>query len=71
LLRAGGVLNLSTVAIEGSAADAIITLAQKTPENLVAMSSYGRSGLQRWILGSVTEKVVRHSEDPVLIVRGA
>jgi nucleotide-binding universal stress UspA family protein len=71
LLQAGGVVNVSTVAIEGSAADAIITLAQTTPQNLVAMSSYGRSGLQRWILGSVTEKVVRHSEDPVLIVRGA
>src|SRR5918993_1839190 len=71
LLREQGVAEVSTVIIEGSAADAIISLARKTPDNLVAMSSYGRSGLQRWGLGSVTEKVVRHSEDPVLIVRGA
>ena len=71
LLRAQGVAEVSTVVIEGSAADAIINLARKTPDNLVAMSPYGRSGLQRWMLGSVTEKVVRHCQDPVLIVRGA
>ena len=71
LLRQQGVAEVSTVIIEGSAADAIISLARKTPDNLVAMSPYGRSGLQRWILGSVTEKVVRHCEDPVLIARGA
>ena len=70
-LRAQGVAHVSTVVVEGSAADAIISLARKTPDNLVAMSPYGRSGLQRWVLGSVTEKVVRHCEDPVLIGRGA
>ena len=71
LLRQQGVAEVSTVIIEGSAADAIISLARKTPNNLVALSPYGRSGLQRWVLGSVTEKVVRHCDDPVLIVRGA
>ena len=71
LLRAQGVADVSTVAVEGSAADAILSFARKTPDNLVAMSPYGRSGLQRWVLGSVTEKVVRRCEDPVLIVRGA
>jgi len=71
LLRAQGVGEFSTVGIEGSAADAIISLARKTPDNLVAMSRYGRSRLQRWVLGSVTEKVVRHCQDPVLIVRGS
>lgn len=69
LLRAQGVAEVSTVVIEGSAADAIIDLARKTPDNLVALSPHGRSGLQRWVLGSVTEKVVRHCQDPVLIVR--
>jgi nucleotide-binding universal stress UspA family protein len=70
-LRAQGVANVSTVAIDGSAADAIISLSHNTPDNLVALSSHSRSGLQRWVLGSVTEKVVRHCEDPVLVVRGA
>jgi phytoene/squalene synthetase len=31
-------------------------------------STHGRSGVGRWVLGSVTEKVVRHSDDPVLVV---
>ena len=71
LLQAQGVAEVSTVVIEGSAAEGIIGLAHKTADNLVAMSPYGRSGLQRWVLGSVTEKVVRHCEDPVLILGGA
>jgi nucleotide-binding universal stress UspA family protein len=33
------------------------------------MSSHGRSGVKRWVLGSVAETVVRHSGDPVLINR--
>ena len=35
------------------------------------VGTHGRSGVKRWVLGSVTEKVVRHSGDPVLVVRGA
>jgi nucleotide-binding universal stress UspA family protein len=34
------------------------------------MCTHGRSGIKRWVLGSVTEKVVRLCGDPVLIVRG-
>jgi hypothetical protein len=33
------------------------------------MCTHGRSGVKRWVLGSVTEKVVRLSRDPVLIIR--
>jgi 1,4-alpha-glucan branching enzyme len=36
-----------------------------------AMSSHGRSGVGRWIPASVTEKVIHHSRDPVLIIRPA
>jgi hypothetical protein len=32
------------------------------------MCTHGRSGLKRWVLGSVAEKVVRHSSSPVLII---
>jgi nucleotide-binding universal stress UspA family protein len=35
------------------------------------MCSHGRSGVKRWVLGSVTETVVRHSDDPVLVVRAS
>ena len=55
---------------EGLAADEIITTAQEIPDTLIAMCTHGRSGVQRWMLGSVTETVVRHSDVPVLVVRG-
>jgi nucleotide-binding universal stress UspA family protein len=35
---------------------------------LIAMCTHGRSGVSRWTLGSVTEKVVRHSDEPVLVL---
>lgn len=64
-----GVEKVSMLIKEGFAGDEIITLGRKTPDNLIAMCSHGRSGVKRWVLGSVTETVVRHSGDPVLVVR--
>ena len=68
-LKRKGVESVSYVLPEGYAADEIIALGRKTPDNLIAMCTHGRTGVKRWVLGSVTEKVVRHSGDPVLILR--
>jgi nucleotide-binding universal stress UspA family protein len=68
-LRQNGVEKVSSILLLGSGADEIIDLARTTPDNLIAMCTHGRSGVKRWALGSVTEKVVRHSGDPVLVVR--
>jgi nucleotide-binding universal stress UspA family protein len=65
-----GVRTVSILTLEGSAAGEIISYAQTAPGAVIAMSTHGRSGVQRWMLGSVTEKVVRHADDPVLVVRG-
>jgi nucleotide-binding universal stress UspA family protein len=70
-LKSNGSEKVSFVIAEGSGAGEIVRLGQRTPDNLIAMCTHGRSGVKRWVLGSVTEKVVRLSEDPVLIVRGA
>ena len=37
--------------------------------DLVVMGSHGRSGLKRWVLGSIAEEVLRHSRVPVLMVK--
>jgi nucleotide-binding universal stress UspA family protein len=66
-----GVENVTSVVNTGYGAEEIITLGRHTPDNFIAMSTHGRSGIQRWVLGSVTDRVVRHSGDPVLIVRSA
>lgn len=70
-LKRNGLAKVSFVAKEGLSADEIIKFARETPANLIAMSTHGRSGVKRWVLGSVTETVVRHSGDPVLVLRAA
>lgn len=37
--------------------------------DLIAMSSHGRTGLQRWVMDSVTERVLRMTRLPLLIIR--
>jgi nucleotide-binding universal stress UspA family protein len=64
-----GVSKVSYSVKEGFAADEIISLTQKTPDGLIAMCTHGRSGVKRWMLGSVTETVVRHTGDPLLVIR--
>ena len=70
-LQAEGILAVEEVLLRGKAAEIIVELAQETPKSLVVMSSHGRSGMGRWILGSVSDKVARHSGVPVLIIRPA
>ena len=52
----------------GWAADSIIGFAEENNVDLIVMSTHGRSGLGRWFMGSVADKVVRHSTVPVLTV---
>jgi nucleotide-binding universal stress UspA family protein len=68
-LKRQGLAQVSYVAKEGMSADEIIKFARATPDNLIAMCSHGYSGVKRWVLGSVTETVVRHAGDPVLVLR--
>jgi nucleotide-binding universal stress UspA family protein len=68
-LRRYGVPKVSYKAPEGLAADEIMALGRKLPDNLIAMCTHGRTGVGRWVLGSITETVARHSGDPVLVVR--
>ncbi len=70
-LAASGLTKVSWVALAGSDAAEIARYANEHPDALVAMSTHGRSGAARWALGSVTEKVVRHAEGPVLVVHAA
>ena len=55
--------------LHGPPAMAIVDLARETRNNLVIMTTHGRSGLGRWVLGSVADRVVQNSGDPVLVIR--
>ncbi|ABU59813.1 MAG: universal stress protein UspA [Roseiflexus sp.] len=55
----------------GSPADVIVEVAAGClPGAMIAMATHGYSGLRRWALGSVADKVIHATEAPVLLVRG-
>jgi nucleotide-binding universal stress UspA family protein len=64
-------LNLRTRLMNGDAASAIVDTAAAAAEgvDLIVMSTHGYSGVTRWLLGSVTEKVLRTAPCPVLAIR--
>jgi nucleotide-binding universal stress UspA family protein len=61
-------LKAKGVVITGSAADEILDYASKNKVDIIVMSTHGRSGVSRWVVGSVADKIIRHAPMPVLIV---
>jgi nucleotide-binding universal stress UspA family protein len=53
----------------GNAAPDIVEFTGEHEIDLVAMSTHGRTGLDRFLIGSVAEKIVRHAECPVLTMK--
>ena len=64
-------LMVKGVVVEGNPADSIIEYAQKNGVDLIVMSTHGRSGVSRFAMGSVTDKVIRTAAAPVLVVTPA
>jgi nucleotide-binding universal stress UspA family protein len=56
--------------VEAMPVDGIRQVAQEAKADLIVMGTHGRSGVNRLMLGSVTERLLRESEIPVLAVRG-
>jgi nucleotide-binding universal stress UspA family protein len=67
-LREQGV-PVSTATQIGGVADSIIAYAETNRMDLIAMCTHGRTGLGRWTLGSVADRVLRGSRIPILLVR--
>ncbi len=66
-LRDDGLI-VQTHVLRGAPAPVLVDFARKTPQSIIVMSSHGRSGLTRWLMGSVAEALVRASGDPVMII---
>lgn len=62
-------VDCATDVVQGAPAPTIADYAESQGMDLVVMPTRGRTGLSRYLLGSVTEKVIRHSVVPVLTVR--
>jgi nucleotide-binding universal stress UspA family protein len=67
-LREAGIATQTAVTF-GRAAEEIVCFAEEEGIDLIVISTHGRSGMRRWLLGSVADKVLRGTHVPVLMVR--
>ena len=59
---------VSTLSVEGNPVDAILKVSEKKDIDLIVIASSGKHMLDRFLLGSVTEKTIRYSKVPVLVI---
>lgn len=62
-------IDVNTVVLEGKIADSLIDYANNNGFDLIVMATHGRSGLARWMVGSVADKILHCSTVPVLLIR--
>lgn len=62
-------IKTTAVVIVGSPAETIIDYAEENDIDLIVMTTHGRSGLARWVYGSIADKVLRGAHCPVFLVR--
>ena len=61
-------LNVVKAIEDGPAADKIVDYAEASGVDLIVMSTHGRGGVRRFLVGSVTDKVIRSTNLPVLVI---
>ena len=61
-------ISVTTHCPSGDPASEVLELAEREGCDLIVLTSHGRTGIKRFLIGSVAEKVARHSSCPVLIV---
>jgi nucleotide-binding universal stress UspA family protein len=76
LLRIAGTVDaqgieVQTAAVEGRPYEAILQFAESSQIDLIVICTRGYSGVSRWLLGGVADRVVRGAEIPVLLIRAA
>jgi nucleotide-binding universal stress UspA family protein len=64
-------IDIEAIVLEGKIADTLVDFAGNNGFDLIIMATHGRSGLARWVVGSVADKIMHYSSIPVLIIRSA
>ncbi|MCE9644968.1 MAG: universal stress protein [Chloroflexi bacterium] len=59
---------VTSIMREGPIPEMILKVADEIHADVIAMSTHGRSGIQRWLMGSVADRVVHHSHIPVMLI---
>ena len=62
---------LETQVLYGDAAETLSDFAKRSEVDLIVIATHGRSGVGRWVMGSVADRILRSSGAPVLMVRAA
>lgn len=62
---------MTTVTVLGRPHEKIVQFAETEPVDIVVMCTRGQSGISRWLMGSVADRVVRSVNVPVLLIRSA
>lgn len=62
-------IKIETVTLAGYPAVQICDYADENEIDMIVMSTHGRSGIQRWVYGSVADRVLRAANTPVLLIR--
>lgn len=68
LAEAGTGVKIRQIVVGGQPYSAIVDCAENERVDLIVMSSHGRTGLSRMLIGSVTDKILRGAPCPVLVV---
>lgn len=68
-LRQDGITGVRTSVWYGAAAPAILEAARIANPDLIMMSTHGRSGISRLVVGSVAESVLRGTQTPIFLIR--
>lgn len=64
-----GLPNAKASLLQGQPADAVLDYAGEIGADLIVIGSRGLSGLNEWVLGSVSHHVVQHARIPVLVIK--
>ena len=62
-------VNVESVLLKGNPSDELIRYAEEEKMDIIIMGTLGKTGLDRFLLGSVAGNLVRHSKVPVMVVR--
>ena len=64
-----GEVKFQTAVVPGNVADSLIDYAEANDIDLILIATHGRSGVSRWVRGSIADRILRASSIPVLMVR--
>jgi len=66
---AGEAITIEPMVLVGDPAESIVDYADRSDVGLIVMATHGRSGIRRWALGSIADKVLRATKQPVVLIR--